>query len=313
MLEKLAGPAYAERMRLLKRPGVENILAFYEHRIAAICTDGTYMLMPWDDHLVHRGDGLFEVLKFVDRHLYQLDAHIQRLRGCASSIFLEPPCSWEEIRQICLEVAQAAEKDNGLLRIMIGRGSGGFSLDPKECPTPSLYVAAYHFAPKAEEAFQRGVTAFRSTIPAKQPYLARIKSTDYLPNVLMRMEATAAGKDYPFCFNEQGFLAEGATENVCLVDRNDNLIVPDLSFALQGTTLMRALELVQPEININFKLVREEEILQAKEVIVLSTTVDAISVVRFGEHKIATGRPGPVSLRIRELLKQDIKENGIAI
>ena len=272
---------YAKALRETPRAGEAHVQAFYEHRIGAICKDPKLMLMPWDDHLVHRGDGVFETLKWVDRKIYQLDAHIARMKNSGRAIHLEPPCTWEKLREIILEVARASESGNGLVRILLGRGPGGFGIDPFESPVPSLYVVAYDFTPKPDAWYEKGVTAFKTDIPAKQPYMAVVKTTNYLPNVLMKRDALLKGYDYPFCFDRHGFLAEGSTENVCLVNREGSLIIPEFTNALAGTTLMRAVDLVKGDYSIVFRSIREDEILEAREVMVFGTTINAISVVRF--------------------------------
>lgn len=304
---------YLDAMLAIERPGASEIHAFYEHRVGMICTDPSVMIMPWDDHLVHRGDGVFEAMKFVDGKLYQLDPHIERMKGSSASIYLEPPCSWDEIKELILEVCRAGGKKNGMLRVFLGRGPGGFGVYPSECPEASLYIVASDLHPPKEEFYEKGATAFKTSIPAKQSYLATIKSIDYLPNVLMKREAEEKGYNFPFCFDDDGFLAEGATENVCIVDQSGKLIIPEFTNALAGTTLMRAVDLVKNDMSIIFRGITKEEILEAQEVIIVGTTGDAISVVRFNGKPIHNVKPGPVAKRIRELLIQDLKENGTVL
>ncbi len=196
MPEIVDADAYIARLLAAPRPGGENLLAFYEHRLGVIGTDPRLLLIPLDDHLVHRGDGVFETLKYVDGRLYQVAPHFERMERSAAAIHLAPPCSWDEAAELTLAVCRAGGADTGMVRVIVGRGPGGFGIDPAECPVPSLTIVAYRFHPRPAEAFTKGVTAFRTSIPAKQNYLARIKSIDYLPNVLMKREATMRGEDY---------------------------------------------------------------------------------------------------------------------
>lgn len=313
MVKVADSKTYLEAMLAVERPGAHEIQAFYEHRVGMICTDPQLMLMPWDDHLVHRGDGIFETMKFVGRKLYQLEPHMARMQRSCEAIYMTPPCPWDEIRQLILDVARAGGRENGMVRVLLGRGPGGFGIYPSECPEPSLYVVSYDLHPKAESVYEKGVTAFKTSIPAKQSYLATIKSIDYLPNVLMKHEAEEKGYDFPFCFDADGFLAEGATENVCIVDDAGRLVIPEFTNALAGTTLLRAVDLVKSEMPIVFRSISEEEILLAREVIIVGTTGDAIPVVRFNGKPIHDVKPGPVAKRIRELLKQDLLDTGIQL
>jgi len=312
-MEILGSKEYLERMLAAPRPGAGQVLAFYEHRIGAVCKDPELMLMPWDDHLVHRGDGVFETIKWVDGRVYLLDEHLARMGRSGKAIGLEPPCPWEEVREIVLEIGRATGVDKGLFRMLLGRGPGGFGIDPSECPTPSLYIAAYQYTPKPAAFYEKGVTAFRTSIPAKQSYLATIKSIDYLPNVLMKKEAAAKGKDFPVCFDAQGFLAEGATENIAIVDASGCICVPNLNNALSGTTLLRVLELAKGEISHCYRTISEADIAVANEMIVLGTTAQCISIVEYNGKPVGDGKPGPVSKRLLELLKKDLVEYGVAL
>ena len=304
---------YMEGLLNIPRPGLDNVLAFYDHRLDLICRDPRMMVIPLDDHLVHRGDGVFETLKFEHGKVYQLDPHLARMKRSCEALFLQPPCSWKRVRELILETTAASGHDEGLITALIGRGPGGFTIDFRECPESSLYLVIRKLKKHAPEFWEHGVTAFRVEVPAKQDYLSKVKSVDYLPNVLMKREAVLKGYDYPLCFDEHGFVAEGATENICLVSRSGELVVPELRQALEGTTLMRALELLADEIQIVIRPVEEWELLEAREVILLGTSFDAVGVVRYNDQPIHDVRPGPVSRRMREVLQQDLLNNGIQI
>ena len=312
MPEVVDANTYLKRLLAAPRPGGEGVLAFYDHRIGVIGKDPRLMLMPLDDHLVHRGDGVFETLKYLGRKLYQVQPHFDRMARSAAAIHLDPPCSWDEVAKLTLDVCRAGGADDGMVRVLVGRGPGGFGIDPAECPTPSLTIVAYRFHPRPAASFAQGVTAFRTSIPAKQNYLARIKSIDYLPNVLMKREATARGEDYPVCYDDKGYLAEGATENICIVDAAGRFVVPELTNALTGTTLLRAVELVEGEMEVVFTGIREADIATAREMFILGTTNDCLSIVRYNGVPVGDGRPGPVSKRLKERLVADIAASGTA-
>ena len=301
---------YWSRIRTLLRPGEENFLAFYDHRLGAVFTNPRLMLIPLDDHLVHRGDGVFEAMRFEDGAIYQLDEHVGRLMRSAAAIDLPCPVSAEAlavlVRQVCV-VSAAAE---GNVLVFLGRGPGGFTLDTRECPEPSLYVVVKRFPRKAESFWENGVSAVRTRIPAKQGWMSQIKSVNYLPNVLMKKDAIDQGADYPLCFDDEGFLAEGSTENAVLVDRDGVFVVPELRNALMGTTLKRAMNLAAGFVPVATRPVPEDELYGCREIILLGTSIDAVSVVRYNGRVVADGRPGPVSRRLRELLVADRKAHG---
>ncbi|MFP4107856.1 MAG: aminotransferase class IV [Desulfonatronovibrio sp.] len=302
---------YIDRILELPRPGAGNIFAFYDHRLGMICKDPRLMLIPLDDHLIHRGDGVFETCKFIGRKIYQLDPHLERMEKNCRSIFIDPPVQFSRIRELILDTARAADEQDGYLSVFIGRGPGGFAIDFRECAYSSLYIVARRFKHHPESFWEKGATACKSEKPAKQSYMARIKSVNYLPNVLMKKEAVDKGCDYSLCFDENDCLAEGCIENVVIVDEKGRIIVPDLNNALRGTTLMRALDLIKNEVSFVFRAIRESDIYQAREVILLSTTLDALNIVRYNGKPVHDVRPGPVGKRLRQLIIQDIEKNGV--
>ena len=304
---------YSSKMLSLPRPGAENILAFYEHRVGAVGRDPRLMLLPLDDHLTHRGDGVFEAVKYVDGRLYQLDKHLDRMKDSAGAIYLEPPCPWEEVRALILAVAAAGEERTGAIRILIGRGPGSFGIDPFESPVPSLYIVAHRFEQKPESWFEQGLKGFRTGIPAKQGYLARIKHTNYLPNMLMIREARVLGKDVPLCFDAEGYLAESATANICLVSSDGVIEVPEFTNALAGTTVKRALELVDGKVPHRMRRITEADISRASEVLMLSTGPDCVAVVDYEGQRIGSSRQGPVCALLRRLIREDIKNTGTPV
>lgn len=299
-----------DRLQALPRPGEENFLAFYDHRLGAIFTNPRLMLIPLDDHLVHRGDGVFEALRFEDGAIYQLDEHLRRLERSAGAIGLPLPLDADELDSLIRQVCVVSGAEQGNVMVFVGRGPGGFTLDVRECPQPSLYIVAKRFVRKPESFWSVGVSALRTVIPAKQGWMSQIKSVNYLPNVLMKKDAVERGADYPLCFDADDFLAEGSTENAVLVDRDGVFVVPELKNALMGTTLKRAMGLASGFMQVATRPVPESELYDCREIILLGTSIDAVGVVRYNGRTVGQGVPGPVSLRLRELLVADRKAHG---
>jgi branched-chain amino acid aminotransferase len=309
----LSGDDYAQRLLSLPRACAGEILAFYEHRVGAVCTDARLMLLPLDDHLAHRGDGVFETIKYSEGKLYQFVAHLERMKRSAAGLFLAPPCPWEDIGRLILEVAAAGKIPTGQVRVLLGRGCGGFGVDPGECPLSSLYIVAYRFHPKPESWFTAGLRGFRSAIPAKQSYLAQLKNTNYVPNALMIREAGERGLDVPFCFDHEGNLAESAIANICIVDKNGGLAVPEFRHSLRGTTLLRAMELLDGSLPVAVRPIAEEEIFTAREILLLGTGPDCVAISSYEGRSIGNGASGPVAERTRQLIRDDVRRNGVPV
>ena len=196
--------------------------AMYSSWWDGITTDPNLMVVPVDDHMVHRGDGLFETFKCMDGAIYNLDAHLARLEGGARTIALELPWSRADIRRIVGAVLQAGGRRDGLVRIFASRGPGGHSANPYECPRPLLMVLAIRLPPPFMELHPEGAKVGVSGVPHKDGFFAQVKSVNYLPNVLMKKQAVDAGveeADVPRAELEQAaeMLVFGTTPHVTAV------------------------------------------------------------------------------------------------
>ena len=313
MIPLLSATEWMERtLALDDNADKAGLLAFYDHRLEAIVREPRCAQVPVDDHLVHRGDGVFENISFRGRKVIDLDAHVERLRRSVEGLEIAPPCPWERVRTILLAVAGASGRDEGALRVLIGRGQGGFGIEPSECPRASLYVAAHRVTPVPEAMFERGASACRSVVPVKPAMLARLKTTNYLPNVLMTLEAARRGVDFSFTFDEDGFLAEAAVANVALVDAAGVLVMPEFRNALPGTTVRKAAELAAAFMPVQWRPVPEEDLFSAREVLLLGTAHECLGIVRYEDRVIGDGVPGPVAGKLRELLRQALQHEGVA-
>ena len=261
--------------------------------------------------MVHRGDAIFESLTFLEGRIVQLDAHLERMKHSAARLELEPPCPWEEVRSIMLDVAREGGAPYGGLKVLLGRGCGGLGVDPAECPQSSLYIVATKGRPLPESFWQKGLTAARSAVPAKQEWLAQIKSTNYLANALMGKEAREKGVDLTFSFDEDGFLAEAAIANVSLVDRQGRMLMPEFRHALPGTTSIRAMELAKAFMPVVITDITEEIVEQASEILVLGTTCECVAVTHYNGKPVGDGRPGPMADRLRHLLHDALVTGGV--
>jgi len=198
-----------------------------------------------DDHMVHRGDGIFEALECVNGCLYNLDAHLDRLQKSAQLISLDLPFNLDIIKQIIIETVAIAGVKDCIVRIFISRGLGGFSCKPTECQKSNLYVVVLKEETAPEHFYTEGASAVTSKIPIKPAFFARVKSCNYLPNALVHLEAHRNKVDFGIVLDQQGYLAEGATESVAIVSKQKIFMYPRFDNILKGTTLLRAIELAK--------------------------------------------------------------------
>ncbi len=309
-IEIINSECWQERVLALPRASSSMVTAFYEHRIGAICKDVRHLLVPLDDHLVHRGDGIFESINMADGKILELDAHIQRLRRSAETLKLISPLSWEDLREVIIAVARAGGQPHGSLKLLMGRGEGGLGITPKECPKASFYCVASKLNPLPSSFWEKGLTACRSKIPAKSAFMAQIKSTNYLPNVFMAQEAEERGVDVSICFDYNGYLAEAAIANVGLVDKNGVFTLPHFRHALPGTTALLALSLAREFMPVDNRDLTEHELYNAKEIFILGTGPECVAITHYEGRAIAGGRPGPIAKKMKNLIHEALLATG---
>jgi branched-chain amino acid aminotransferase len=301
--------------RAQERPWQEDYLAMYSSLWPGITTDPDLMMIPIDDHLVHRGDGGFDVMRCVLGKIYQMEGHLERLSRSARAISLGLPPEYEHIREIIKGLVLIAGEKECLIRVIMSRGPGSFSANPYDCPSSQFYVNVIRFRSLPEPYYKEGVSIITSKTPIKKSFFANIKSCNYLPNVLMKMEAIDAGCPYSLALDEDGFLAEGSTENVGVLTEDGVLKFPGFERTLSGITAKRVLkladELVKKEMvkGVGHAKITPEEAYQAKEMFLTGTSINILPVVSYDDRTIGNGSPGPVYSELASLLWKDMSEN----
>ncbi len=293
---------------------MSKYLAMYSSWYGGIITDPALMMAPIDDHLVHRGDGVFEVFHCINWNIYALDMHLERMKRSMEAFYLAPPVDKERLVEIICATVRAGNKGDCLIRLFISRGPGSFSVSPYDTVGSQLYVIVVAQDPVAPEKYEKGVKLVTSGIRGKFDYFATRKNCNYLPNVLMKKEAVDLGVDFAVSLDEKGFLTEGPTENVGIVSKAGDLLIPRFSRTLKGITVSRAMELAQSLIGSELISVAQaditpEQAYDAAEILAFGTVFNIFPVVNYDGHMIGTGRPGPVFSRLMKLLLEDQAEN----
>jgi branched-chain amino acid aminotransferase len=194
-----------------------NYQAMYSSLVQGCVTDPALMILPIDEHMVHRGDGVFEAIRFSPKKIFLLDAHIERLFRSAEMIGLKPPHASGEVKKICEDLREVSKLKEGILRLFVGRGPGDFTPNPYSTLGAQFYAVVTEFKPLSPELYSNGVKLMISDVPVKAGFYSQVKSCNYLPNVMMKKQTVDRGFDFAINLNESGFVAEGPTENIALV------------------------------------------------------------------------------------------------
>jgi branched-chain amino acid aminotransferase len=288
----------------------------YSSLLDGVVTDPALMMVPVDDHVVHRGDGVFESMKFVAGGVYNLRAHLARLAHSAARVGLAPIPSDDVWTDRVRATVSASGLTDGMVRLLLTRGPGSFAANPYDCPAPSSYVIVYPMSqPSLADRRPHGVSIAASAVPIRSEWFAQIKSCNYLPNVMMKKEAVDRGVDFTVSFGEDGALAEGATETIMIVDETGRLAAPEPGRILEGTTMVRVMALAHDLAGSGLlrdvvrRPLSRADIEHAREILVVGTTIDVLPAITFDGNPVGDGKPGPVAAALRTALQHDIRHN----
>jgi 4-amino-4-deoxychorismate lyase len=303
--------ALAELRTLRSRQPVEY-WAFYSSQLKGIVTDPALMVLPFDDHIVHRGHGIFDTAAIVAGKIYDLEAHLDRFLKSAERSKLRLPCSRDEMRDIIIQTTAASGRRDGSIRYWLSSGPGSLELTPAKTAEPGFFVMIFGGLSYPERWYTEGVRVMTTTYPIKAPLYAITKATNYLPNVLMQMEAKEKGFDNGVFIDENGNVGESSNMNVAFVTRKGVLVHPKFDHILSGCTSLRLLELArahQDRAQVTGVEVRDISVAEARasrEMLQLGSSIKVAPVIQWDDQVIGDGKPGPVSKALLQLLEEDM-------
>ena len=288
---------------------------FYSTYLGGFTRDRLLMSVPIDDHIVHRGDGVFDNALCIEGNYYLLDQHIDRFFFSANAIGILPPFSRADLKQLLIRLGTASGKKNFIARFFLSRGHGSMSVYPHEAISPNLYVLIGKSSPPPERYFKSGMIAATSPFGMRSPISPQVKSVNYLSNALMELAAKNSGADAAIAVDQNGNITEGSNKNVAVVGKDGVMRVPPFDKILRGTTLARALELAEQLkkkniiAGVSIENIPISEAYNASEVLFFSTSLFAASVVKYDGRTISDGKPGKVWKNFYDLFQKDIKSN----
>ena len=307
------------KLQALARPWAAQYLAMYSSQWQGIITEPWLMCVPLDDHLVHRGDGVFEAMRCEDWAVYQLDGHLERLQDSANAIFIKNPISLEQLKTLCLDTIKAGGRPDCLLRIYLSRGPGSLTANPFDSFGAGLYIVAATFNRTPKEVYEQGVKVGFSRVPIKLDIHARVKSCSYLPNVLVKHDAAVNGWSYALWVAPDGVVGECASENFIYLDQDNRLIFPSAERIIEGLTVRRVKVLAQQLLksgqitDIVEKPVLEADLLDAREIMIVSTSIAVLPASYLQGRPVGAGQPGPVARALNLLMLEDIDSQRISV
>jgi branched-chain amino acid aminotransferase len=281
------------------------------YSINGVICDASQAKIPVNDHGFLYGDGVFEGLRFYNRRILKLRAHLKRLADSGKALGISLPMSVAKIEQALLEIVEASTHTDGYLRLIVTRGVGPLGIDPTHCETGSVVIIADQLKMVSQEVRDKGAQlVIASTRRLAGDQLdSRIKSLNYLNQIMARMEANVAGADEAVVLNQSGFVAEGTADNIFIVTGNTLETPPVTDGALDGITRALILEIANSlSIHVRERSLTTYDLYIADECFLTGTGAELIPVREIGGRKIRS-TPGPIYSRIQDQFRSELQND----
>lgn len=266
------------------------------------------------DHGLLYGDGVFEGIRSYDSLIFKLKEHIDRLYRSADAIGLEIPMTKDEMTKAVIETLKANNLKGAYIRLVVTRGPGDLGLDPRKCKFSTVFIITDKITLYPKEFYQKGLKIItaktrRNLAAALDP---KIKSLNYLNNILAKTEAVRAGTEEAIMLTYNDYVAECTGDNIFMV-KGGKLFTPPANIgALEGITRGAVMKLAK-SIGVHFeeKMLKLENLYAADEVFLTGTAAEIIPVTIIDKRKIGMGKPGEITARLMDEFKKLTKTDGV--
>ena len=262
------------------------------------------------DHGLLYGDGIFEGIRVYNSNIFNLKRHIERLYNSAKVIWLKLPSSQLEMREAVRKAVKANDDIvDPYIRLVVTRGVGTLGLDPRKCSDPQVIIIVDKIQLYSEELYRKGldtviVPTIRNHYEALNP---RVKSLNYLNNIMAKIECVNVNKDEAIMLNKDGYVAECTGDNIFIVKDSELLTPPMSAGILVGITRNEVISLAkQMGITVREESLTRYDLYTADECFLTGTAAQIISVVTVDGRTISTGKPGETTMKLLDAYRKRI-------
>src|SRR6516165_3671909 len=259
------------------------------------------------DHGLLYGDGVFEGIRVYAGKVFRLKQHIERLYDSARAIYLEIPLGPEQMAEAVEATVRANAKQEGYIRLVVTRGAGSLGLDPRKTSDPRVIIIVDDIVMYPQELYENGMEIVTASSIRNHPNAVnpRVKSLNYLNNIMAKVEGVRAGCHEALMLNTKGELAECTGDNIFLVKHGVLRTPPPDAGILEGVTRDAVLELARAAgIPVEEPALTRYDVYAADECFLTGTAAEVIPAVKCDGRVIGTGKPGPVTRQLRERFHQ---------
>jgi branched-chain amino acid aminotransferase len=264
------------------------------------------------DHGLLYGDGVFEGIRAYSGRIFECEIHLDRFYQSAKSIRLNVPYSRDQLRSAMDETIKGNGFTDCYIRLVATRGVGSLGLSPVRCERPCVFVIADLLEMYPAEMYQKGMAVITSSVIRNHPNAIspRVKSLNYLNNILAKLEAIDAGVPEAIMLNHEGNVAECTADNIFIVRGGEVQTPQTHDGILEGVTRRVMIELCKAgKIPVAEKTLQRHDLYIADECFLTGTGAEVIPVTKIDGRTIGTGQPGPITRQLIDAFHRRVREN----
>jgi len=253
------------------------------------------------DHGLLYGDGVFEGMRAYSGKVFKLREHMDRLYESARAICLQIPISKSQLENDVNATLQKNALTDAYIRLVVTRGAGSLGLDPNRTSDPQVIIIADHISLYPAEFYEKGLKIITASTIRNHPAALspRIKSLNYLNNIMAKIEGLQAGCVEAVMLNHKGEVAECTGDNIFIIKRRALLTPPKDAGILEGITRNAILELAgKLNIPAREETMTRHDLFVADECFLTGSAAEVIPVVSIDNRSIGDGKVGPVTTRL---------------
>lgn len=262
------------------------------------------------DHGLLYGDGVFEGIRVYSGKIFECDAHLRRFYDSAKAIRLTIPYTAQELKAAMEQTFKANNFSDCYIRLVVTRGAGDLGIDPRKSTKPCVFIITDTIAVYPREMYEKGMAIITSSYIRNHPNATspRIKSLNYLNNVLAKIEANDAGVPEALMLNHEGNVAECTADNVFIVRHGQVQTPTTYDGILEGVTRNVIMYLCRKNgIDVVEKTLQRIDVYSADEMFVTGTGAEVMPVTKVDGRPIGTGEPGSITRKLIRIFHQHVR------